>query len=511
MEKERRYLRLYFSLLFTGLSVLVSGSLLLNIRQENRTKLQYAEIEARSSYNKDLLYRQWSSGHGGVYVPITDSTKPNEYLSSLADRDIVTTTGKKLTLINPVYMTRQVLSIANGRPGVIGHVTSLKPLRPLNAPDEWEAGALKKFEKGLSEYSSIEKMPDGEYLRFMVPMKTDKNCLVCHAHQGYKVGDVRGGISVSVPIGKYNMIAAIRIKYLIITHIIIYLIILLFSIISYLRFSRAMERKYLMQANLEVARLRAEENDNLKTAFLQNMSHEIRTPMNAICGFSEILSKESLIPEKRDQYISIIRNSSMQLLSIVSDVLTMSSLDTNQEKVNVDEVCIIKLISELQAIFRQQSEENKIPLKIRLDLNDRESKVYTDQTKLTQIISNLLSNSLKFTREGYVEVGCSLRGTELEFYVKDTGPGIRAELHEKIFERFRQGDVSSNKLYSGTGLGLTISKSFAELLGGKIWVESEPGKGATFRFTIPYNPIHQPGSVPESHKINPDQSTVSLI
>lgn len=495
MKKERRYLRLYFSLLFIGLSILVTGSLLMNIRQEKRTKAQYAEIEAKSSYNKDLLYRQWASGHGGVYVPITDSVKPNEYLASLASRDIVTTKGIKMTLINPVYMTRQVLTIAKGRPGVIGHVTSLKPLRPLNAADEWEAEALKKFESGLTEYSSIEKIADREYLRFMSPMKTDKDCLGCHGHQGYKVGDVRGGISVSVPMEKYNVIATSRINSLIVTHVIIYLLILLFSIISYLRFSREMRRKYQIQAKLEAARLQAEESDNLKTAFLQNMSHEIRTPMNAICGFSEILASETLKTEKINKYISIIRNSSMQLLSVVSDVLTMSSLETRQEKVNFDKVCINKLIREVHDSFWQQSEEKGIPLKLRLGLTDIESNVYTDKDKITRIMSYLLSNAFKFTCEGYVEAGCSLVGKELEFYVKDTGPGIREELHEKIFERFRQGDISANKLFSGTGLGLTISKSFAEMLGGKIWVESKAGEGSTFRFTIPYKPIREPRPV----------------
>jgi len=253
---------------------------------------------------------------------------------------------------------------------------------------------------------------------------------------------------------------------------------------------------------LLLAKEKAEESDRLKTAFLQNMSHEIRTPLNAISGFSGMLNKPELSEEKRKSFVSIIQNSSNQLVSIVSDILTISSLETKQEKLNVEKVCINNIIVDLLAIFKQHAQNQNISLYAKQHLSNSQSEIYSDKTKITQILTNLLTNALKFTHKGVIEFGYTLRQAqgsvgelvepiEMEFYVKDTGIGINPEFHDKIFERFRQADKSINKLYGGTGLGLSISKAFAELLGGKIWVHSEFEKGSTFYFTIPYKPVNE--------------------
>ncbi len=284
----------------------------------------------------------------------------------------------------------------------------------------------------------------------------------------------------------------------------------------------------LQQSNdeLQNAKRKAEESDHLKTAFLQNMSHEIRTPMNAIIGFSGFLNKSDLSEEKRKSFISIIINSTNQLLSIVNDILTISAVETKQEKIKIQPVFVNDIIVDLLAIFKTQALNQNISLYAKQQLPDVESEIYTDNTKVIQILTNLLTNALKFTHEGYVEFGYTLVETQnftsvvterqnfasvvterqnsesvvaktqnfaslqqMQFYVKDTGIGISIDQQEKIFERFRQADLSITKKYGGTGLGLSISKGFAELLGGKIWVESEPGKGSTFYFSIPYNPV----------------------
>jgi CheY-like chemotaxis protein len=186
------------------------------------------------------------------------------------------------------------------------------------------------------------------------------------------------------------------------------------------------------------------------------------------------------------------------LVAIVTDILTISALETKQEKTNISNVCINNIIVDLLVIFKQQAQNQNIALYTKHALNDKESEIYTDKTKITQILSNLLSNALKFTHEGFVEFGYSLEQTtypnfasQLTFYVKDSGIGIEPEYHDKIFERFRQADLSINRLYGGTGLGLAISKAFVELLGGKIWLESEIEKGSTFYFSIPYNPVNE--------------------
>ncbi len=239
------------------------------------------------------------------------------------------------------------------------------------------------------------------------------------------------------------------------------------------------------------AKEKAEESDRLKTSFLQNMSHEIRTPLNAICGFSSFLSNPDISDEKRKNFVSIIQNGSSRLLAIVSDVLTISALETKQEKVKIEKVSINPIVFEILETFEQQAKNKKIILSAKRQLSDKLAEVYTDKNKLEQIITNLIKNALKYTNEGCIEFGYILKQNELEFFVKDSGIGIIPQLQEKIFERFRQSDQSLSANRSGTGLGLSIAKGFVELLKGKIWVESEMGKGSTFYFTIPYKPVNE--------------------
>jgi two-component system cell cycle sensor histidine kinase/response regulator CckA len=169
-----------------------------------------ARLEAIASFNKDTVYRRWATMHGGVYVPVSEDTPPNPYLS-VQERDIATPSGKKLTLMNPAYMTRQSHELGKKQYGLQGHITSLNPLNPENAPDPWETEALKAFEQGKNEVTSIEMIKGKPYYRLIRPFITEEGCLKCHSHQGYKVGDIRGGISLAVPMGPYLASAQRRI------------------------------------------------------------------------------------------------------------------------------------------------------------------------------------------------------------------------------------------------------------------------------------------------------------
>jgi len=173
--------------------------------QEHTNALNIARAEARATYEKDTLYRRWATGHGGVYVPATDRTPPSPYLSHIPERDITTPSGKVLTLVNPAFMTRQVFELAGRQNNLVrGHITSLKPVRPENAPDPWEAGALQTFENGVKEVSEVQTVAGRQYMRLMRPFITEKGCLKCHGSQGYKVGDIRGGVSASVPLDELS-------------------------------------------------------------------------------------------------------------------------------------------------------------------------------------------------------------------------------------------------------------------------------------------------------------------
>lgn len=234
------------------------------------------------------------------------------------------------------------------------------------------------------------------------------------------------------------------------------------------------------------AKEKAEQSDRLKTAFLQNLSHEVRTPLNSIVGFSERINTLKITEEKRILYTEIIIKSSFQLLSIVSDILTMSTIDTNQETVNNEKVCINSLISEIELVYSKQIGSKDLKLKSIKFIKDNNFFVFTDSGKLNQILSSLLSNAIKFTYSGEIIFGYKVNDVCLEFFVKDTGIGIDSNKHELIFKRFVQADDTIQVNYGGTGLGLSICKGLVNIMGGKIWVESELGRGSTFYFTIPY-------------------------
>lgn len=252
----------------------------------------------------------------------------------------------------------------------------------------------------------------------------------------------------------------------------------------------------LCQTNEEflIAKEKAEESNRLKTAFLQNISHEIRTPMNAIIGFSDLLGNVDISIDKRNKFIDIIQKSTQQLLSIVTDILTISTLETKQEKLNIKPVNINTIINDVFELFKPQADSHNIELRKQQKLPNTQAEIYTDDTKIIQILTNILNNALKFTHSGQIEFGYDKVTTQpndtfIRFFVRDTGIGIKPDLHNKIFERFIQADKAVHLEYGGTGLGLSICKGFVELFGGQIWVESEIGKGSIFYFTIPYKPI----------------------
>ena len=248
------------------------------------------------------------------------------------------------------------------------------------------------------------------------------------------------------------------------------------------------ERKQIIEELIK-AKEKAEESDKLKTAFLHNISHEIRTPMNAIVGFSALLGEPDLDDLSRKSYIDVIMQSSNHLLSIITDIVDISNIEANLIKTVKNEINLNSIIESVCQPFFPKASEKKIVLHCENLLSDTDSLILTDRTKLTQILSNLISNALKFTDKGSVKVLCRLNDNFLEFSVADTGIGIDRQYHERVFDRFYQVQSTMEKLYEGTGLGLAISKAYVEHMGGKIWLTSEPGKGTTFSFTIPYEKI----------------------
>lgn len=274
-----------------------------------------------------------------------------------------------------------------------------------------------------------------------------------------------------------------------------------------------MERQLILEEVI-AAKVKAEESARLKTAFMQNLSHEIRTPLNGIIGFSELLKEKNIHAEDAQKYSEIIIERGWQLTSIINDILTISSLETQQEQLFNESFNVNELLKNQITVFSEQAQNKGIQLVINTLLDENQAQIYSDKNKLGQILNNLFTNAFKFTQQGKIELGCSIKENMLQFFLRDTGIGIEKSKQELIFERFAQADDLIRRDYGGTGLGLSICKGFVELMGGKIWIESEPHKGSTFYFNIPYKNknINNNTLITEKQEmINPEKMITVLV
>lgn len=236
----------------------------------------------------------------------------------------------------------------------------------------------------------------------------------------------------------------------------------------------------------------AEESDKLKSAFLANMSHELRTPMNAIIAFTNFLHDPDLTEDKKNEYLEHIGNAGETLLRLIDDIIDIAKIESHQIKIHITPTNISRLVREIYRVFSEIKNKNHYSSEFFLQINSQHDLIInTDSLRLKQVLSNLIDNAFKYTKDGIIEFGVIENEKELEFYVKDTGIGIPKDKQEKIFERFSQLEYSLDRKFGGTGLGLAISKNLTELLGGKISVKSDIDKGSTFYVRIPANDMRR--------------------
>jgi PAS domain S-box-containing protein len=247
-------------------------------------------------------------------------------------------------------------------------------------------------------------------------------------------------------------------------------------------------------AELIRAKEKAEESDRLKSAFLANMSHEIRTPMNGILGFAELLKEPDLTGSQQQNFIQIIEKSGHRMLNIINDIVSISKIESGTMEIYISETNINEQTEFVYNLLKLDAAKKNLTITFKNALPDEVSVINTDNEKFISVLSNLVKNAIKYTDQGTIEFGYVLKKNSmleddfnLEFYIKDTGIGIPKDRQEAIFERFIQADILDKMARQGAGLGLSISRAYVAMLGGRIWVESEEGKGSIFYFSIPYN------------------------
>ncbi len=258
------------------------------------------------------------------------------------------------------------------------------------------------------------------------------------------------------------------------------------NIVNYIKIAEDITERKAIEEKLQTALEKAQESDKLKSAFLANMSHEIRTPVHGILGFVSLLGNPELDNDKKLQYINIIKRNGDRLLSTINDLIDISKIRAGQMKIIKTETAINKLMLDLYDFFKPEAENKGLKLKVIIPESKDDLTIITDNTKLYNTLTNLIKNAIKYTEKGKITFGYKFQDNYIEFYVSDTGIGIPKERQQAVFNRFEQADIEDKKAKEGSGLGLSISRAYIEMLGGNMLLKSDEGKGSTFKFTIPF-------------------------
>ncbi|MBN2238067.1 MAG: PAS domain S-box protein [Bacteroidales bacterium] len=289
--KIRNY-SFFIALVYT---ILLAFILLVNIRTIKKEALKRAYNYTQVGFDKDVLYRRWISEHGGVYVKIDSTTPPNPYLSHIPDRDIIIDSNLRLTLLNPAYMTRQVYELQEAFSEVRGHITSLKPLRGANTPDSWEIKALHSFENGATEFSGLDLLDGKEYFRFMKPFLTEESCLKCHAKDGYKLNDIRGGVSIAYPMSKVAMLNAAELRNQYILYFVLWILGIGGIVLSYFQLMKNAQKRFLAEKSLKELNQHLEEKIEQRSRELQKSQNDWENIFNTIDSPAQLIDKNHLI------------------------------------------------------------------------------------------------------------------------------------------------------------------------------------------------------------------------
>lgn len=472
--------------LAAGWTVVIAVLLVINYHHERSQAAEIARTQARSEYQRDLIYRHWNAAYGAVYVPVSKQIQPNPYLADVPERDVFTTCGQHLTLVNPAYMSRLVFDLAARSYGAKGHITSLRPLRPENRPDPWETNALLAFSRGSQEESSVVDMGDGSFLRLMRPLRTEAACLGCHGKQGDRVGEVRGGLGVSVPMAPLMAIAMQNYMVNAASFVLLWGLGLVGIQIGAGNLRRTINERdqagqRLIALNRDLtARSRELETANRELdAFCSTVSHDLRTPLTAVSGYCQLL--KYMPAENRsdaENYTDAILDSTEKMDGLITALLKFARISTNE--LLLVEVDVTSLAEDIATELRAREPQRQVLFTIAKGM-----RAHADEVLLQVVLQNLMGNAWKYTghcREARIEVGTERRGDREFYFVRDNGIGLDNSQSELIFEAFRR--LSNAEQFEGTGIGLATVKRIVQRHGGRIGCEGELGNGATVYFSL---------------------------
>lgn len=451
------------AVLLSAWTLVVAALLWIDHSSEQQGAREAATIAAKSQFDKDVLYRRWNARLGGVYAVVTDDVVPNPYLTQVTDRDIRTEAGTELTLINPAYMTRQVHELALETEGILGHITSLDPIRPENAPDPWERRALELFDEPGDLVTSIERTNGEEYLRFMQPLMTEMSCMVCHADQGYVVGEVRGGISVSVPMEEYHTIARANFGSAVIGYGVIWLI----GSLGLVWGGNSLARR---AGNEKRAREKVEELLLEKQLLLREVQHRIKNNMSMMSALLH-LKAGSVTDEESRQGLedTSLRFDAMMLL--YDELYTGPDPDALSLRAYIPELVnrILRAVPTQSAITADTTVPDVLlPAKVLTNLG-----IFT-----AEILTNALKHAFPQGRPGSIRVSAVVSDSHLTYTVEDDGIGLPEE----------------REIARGRGLGFTLITTLAEQLQGDLTISRR--SGTTFRLVMP---LRDGSSLPAYH------------
>lgn len=469
----------------------------IDIREQS---IAVATEGARNMFRMVVLTRSWNARHGGVYVPVDATTQPNPYLPH-PQRDVTTQAGLALTLINPAYMTRLIGEMAEIESGAIFRLTSLQPIRPQNAADSWEQGALQRFETGAKEV--VEIVPDsrGELLRYMAPLRVETACLQCHAQQGYKLGDIRGGISVSQRYAPIQAPTNASIRQSTLTY---GAVCVLISLAGW--FALEMLRRRWMELSgkiQELSETRQELVQSEKMASLGRMvagfAHEINTPVGVAVGavsqheegirrIEAMLTSDEVDETRLRDELNSLREggalalSNLQRASRLVQSFKRTSVDQTSEEVR--ELVVRELFTDV--LFTLHNVLKRLPLQTHVEC-DPALRILGPAGLLEQIITNLVLNAVQHafnegTRAGNITLQALREDDQLVLRCSDDGCGMSPQLAQRVFEPF----YTTRRGQGGTGLGLYICYQIATVqLGGSLHCTSQEGHGSRFELRFP--------------------------